>query len=204
MEPGEAAPPKKVGGGTIRVDLDKIDRLVNLVGEVVITQSMLSAQSMGLSMDQYPQLINGVEELSQHTRELQEAVMSIRMQPVKSVFSRMPRIVRDLSAKLSKKIRLDMSGEGTEVDKTVVELLGDPLTHMIRNSIDHGIEAPDVRVAAGKPEEGVINLSASHRGGRIIIEIIDDGAGINRERVKILRWKKGLISPSDEIGRPSD
>jgi two-component system chemotaxis sensor kinase CheA len=145
--------------------------------------------------------MRGIEELSQHTRELQEAVMSVRMQPVKSIFSRMPRIVRDLSAQLGKDIRLETSGENTEVDKTVIEQLSDPLTHMIRNSIDHGVETPEIRLANGKPPQGVIHLSANHRGGRIIIEIADDGAGINRARVLSKAREKGLI-PSDVT--PSD
>lgn len=181
---------------SIRVDIDKVDRLVNMVGELVITQAMLSAQTRGLPVDQYQGLLDGINELSQHTRELQEAVMSVRMQPVKSIFSRMPRIVRDLSKQLGKEIRMEMAGENTEVDKTLIEQLSDPLTHMIRNSVDHGIELPDTRVQNGKPAEGVIKLSADHRGGRIVIEISDDGGGINRERVLARAKEKGLV-PAD-------
>lgn len=180
---------------SIRVDLDKVDRLVNMVGELVITEAMIKAQVRDLSTETYAGLLRGVEELSQHTRELQEAVMSVRMQPVKSIFSRMPRIVRDLSAQLGKDIALEMSGENTEVDKTVVEQLGDPLTHMIRNSADHGIEKPEMRVANGKPARGTIHLSATHQGGRIIIEIRDDGAGVNRPKVLAKAREKGLIAP---------
>ncbi|MEQ1705080.1 MAG: chemotaxis protein CheA [Rickettsiales bacterium] len=187
---------------SIRVDLDKVDKLVNMVGELVITEAMLKAQTRDFNEGKFSDLMRGISELSQHTRELQEAVMSVRMQPVKSIFSRMPRIVRDISAQLGKEIRLVTSGENTEVDKTVIEQLGDPLTHMIRNSVDHGIESPEARIAAGKPEEGTINLSASHRGGRIIIEIRDDGAGINRAKVLAKAREKGLIAadytPSDE------
>lgn len=184
---------------SIRVDIDKVDRLVNMVGELVITEAMLRAQMRHVSVEQFPELMRGIDELSQHTRELQEAVMAVRMQPVKSIFSRMPRIVRDLSAQLGKDIRLEMSGENTEVDKTVIEQLGDPLTHMIRNSIDHGIESPQLREAAGKPTQGTIHLSADHRGGRIIIEIRDDGAGINREKVLAKAREKNLVASDAKL-----
>jgi two-component system chemotaxis sensor kinase CheA len=173
-----------------------------MVGELVITEAMLRAQTTDLPVEKYAAMMRGLDELSQHTRELQEAVMSVRMQPVKSIFSRMPRIVRDISAQLGKDIRLEMSGENTEVDKTVIEQLSDPLMHMIRNSCDHGIETPEKRLEKGKPAQGSIDLSAYHRGGRIIIEIRDDGAGINRERVLGKAREKGLIAedvtPSDE------
>lgn len=168
---------------SIRVDVEKIDKLVNLVGELVITQAMISAQTRDLPFDQFSGLLKGVEDLNHHTRELQEAVMSVRMQPVKTLFSRMPRIVRDLSKRLNKEIKLELSGETTEVDKTIIEQLSDPLTHIIRNSVDHGIETPDHRSQVGKREEGTIHLSADQRGGKIVIEIKDDGAGINREKV---------------------
>ncbi|MCP5361816.1 MAG: chemotaxis protein CheA [Hyphomicrobiales bacterium] len=181
---------------SIRVDLDKVDRLVNMVGELVITQAMLRAQVSGLPADQYADLLQGIGELSQHTRELQEAVMSVRMQPVKTVFSRMPRIVRDLASQMGKSIRIEMYGENTEIDKTVIEQLADPLTHMIRNSVDHGIESREDRIEAGKPEEGLITLSADHRGGRIIIEVSDDGRGINRERVLQKAIDKKLVDSS--------
>ena len=184
---------------SIRVDLDKVDRLVNMIGELVITEAMLRAQIRDLPPEKFVDLVRGMDELSQHTRELQEAVMAVRMQPVKSVFSRMPRIVRDLSAQLGKDIRLEMSGENTEVDKTVIESLSDPLTHMIRNSVDHGIEAPHVRLGAGKPAQGTIHLSADHRGGRIVLEIRDDGAGINRERVLAKAREKGLINDNTPL-----
>lgn len=179
---------------SIRVDLDKVDRLVNMVGELVITEAMLRAQIRDISVEKHPGLVRGIDDLSQHTRELQEAVMSVRMQPVKSIFSRMPRIVRDLSAQLGKDIRLETSGENTEVDKTVIEQLGDPLTHMIRNSVDHGIESPEKRLEAGKPAQGTIHLSADHRGGRIVLEIEDDGAGINRPKVLAKAREKGLVA----------
>lgn len=180
---------------SIRVDLEKIDRLVNMVGELVITEAMIKAQVRDLSAEAFAGLMRGIDELSQHTRELQEAVMSVRMQPVKSIFSRMPRLVRDLSGQLGKDIVLEMHGENTEVDKTVIEQLGDPLTHMIRNSADHGIEKPEIRRQNGKPAQGTIMLSANHQGGRIIIEIRDDGAGINRTKVLAKAKEKGLVAP---------
>ncbi len=187
-----------LAAATIRVDLDKVDRLVNMVGELVITEAMIKAQTKDLPTERFEGLLRGVDELSQHTRELQEAVMSVRMQPVKSIFARMPRIVRDLSAQLGKEINLETLGENTEVDKTVVEQLGDPLTHMIRNSVDHGVEKPEVRIAAGKPAQGTIILAAYHQGGRIIIEIRDDGAGINRAKVLAKAKEKGLF-PADAV-----
>jgi two-component system chemotaxis sensor kinase CheA len=180
---------------SIRVDLDKVDRLVNMIGELVITEAMIKAQVRDLPTETFAGLLRGVEELSQHTRELQEAVMSVRMQPVKSIFTRMPRIVRDLSTQLGKDIVLETVGENTEVDKTVIEQLGDPLTHMIRNSVDHGIETPEVRIKNGKSARGTIQLSATHQGGRIIIEIRDDGAGVNRPKVLAKAREKGIIAP---------
>lgn len=197
-----AMPQARPGRGnqtTIRVDLEKIDRLVNMVGEIVITQAMLSQQAMDLSVDQHASLIQGVEELAQHTRELQEAVMSVRAQSVKAVFARMARLVHDVAPQLGKDIRLIVTGEDTEVDKTVIEQLADPLTHMVRNSIDHGIETPEQREAKGKPAQGVVHLSAAQRGGRIVIEVADDGAGIDRERVRRKGIEKGIISTDAEL-----
>jgi two-component system chemotaxis sensor kinase CheA len=190
----EDATAKSNATTSIRVDLDKVDRLVNMVGELVITEAMIKAQMRDLPSEKFAGLMRGVDELSQHTRELQEAVMAVRMQPVKSIFSRMPRIVRDLSAQLGKDIVLEMVGENTEVDKTVIEQLGDPLTHMIRNSADHGIERPEIRLQQGKPARGTIRLSAMHQGGRIILEIRDDGAGVNRPKVLAKAREKGLIA----------
>ncbi len=184
---------KPATANTIRVDVDKVDKLVNMIGEVVISQAMLEAEARYLPGDRFPNLLREIEELSINTRELQEAVMAIRMQAVKSVFSRMPRIVRDISKQLGKDVRLEMSGENTELDKTIIEQIGDPLTHMIRNSVDHGIERPEDRVLKGKPAQGSINLSASHRGGKVIIEISDDGTGINREKVLNKAIEKGLV-----------
>lgn len=184
---------------SIRVDIDKVDRLVNMVGELVITQAMIAAQSSDISFEEHPRLVQGINTLSQHTRELQEAVMAVRMQPVKSVFSRMPRIVRDLSTQLKKDIRLEMSGEATELDRTVIEQLSDPLTHMIRNSVDHGIDTPENREASGKPAQGVIKLSAEHAGGKILLKISDDGRGVDRERVLQKAKDKGLVASDAEL-----
>jgi two-component system, chemotaxis family, sensor kinase CheA len=180
---------------SIRVDLDKIDRLGNVVGEMVITQAML-AQRLTEFRSQSPLLANNIAEMEHLLRELQEGVMAIRTQPVKSVFQRMPRLVRELAAQTGKQARLVIKGEATEVDKTVIERLGEPLTHMIRNAIDHGLETPDDRAAAGKDPEGAVTLSAEHRGGRIVIEVIDDGRGINRARVREKALEKGLIQPN--------
>lgn len=195
-----AGPPASaVKAASIRVDVDRVDRLVNMVGELVITQAML-AQEVDLGQEMSADRVgSGMDELSMHIRELQENVMSIRMQPVKSVFSRMPRIVRDVSKKLDKKVRLVTVGEDTEVDKTVIEELADPLTHMIRNSLDHGLETPEERRESGKAEEGTIRLSAEHRGGRIIIEITDDGRGINREKVLELAKEKGVVTQDAQL-----
>ncbi|MFN4164959.1 MAG: chemotaxis protein CheA [Ferrovibrio sp.] len=196
-----AAKPEGAAGGetkavrSIRVDLDRVDKLVNMVGELVITHAMIAQQTEHLHADQHPELANGLAELSHHIRDLQESVMAMRAQPVKSVFARLPRLVRELAMMTNKKIRLDMSGENTEIDKTVIEQLGDPLTHMIRNSCDHGIESPDDRVAVGKSPEGVIHVSADQRGGRIVIEITDDGRGINRDKVMKKAIEKKLVAP---------
>ncbi|MBB4053385.1 two-component system chemotaxis sensor kinase CheA [Devosia subaequoris] len=186
---------RSVGVQSIRVDLDKVDRVVNMVGELVITQSMLTQQMDETLRARYTELVRGLEVLAQTTRGLQDSVMAIRAQPVKSVFSRMPRLVRELASKTSKKIKLETIGENTEIDKTVIEQLSDPLTHMIRNSADHGIESPEKRQAAGKPESGTIRLSAEQAGGNILIIVEDDGAGINRERVLGLARDKGIVAP---------
>lgn len=197
--PVAAAGTQTAKGGSIRVELDRVDKLVDMVGEIVITQSML-AQEMAENEELRTSRIGaGMEELSHHIRELQDNVMAVRMQPVNSVFSRMPRIVRDVAGKLGKKVKLVTVGEGTEVDKTVIEELADPLTHMIRNSLDHGLEVPEERLEAGKPEEGTITLSAEHRGGRIVIQIIDDGKGINRPKVLELAREKGIVAADEQL-----
>ncbi|ANC92131.1 chemotaxis protein CheA [Azospirillum humicireducens] len=184
---------------TIRVDLDKIDRLVNMVGEMVITQAMIAEHLRDLPPGQFQELLEGLESLAQHTRELRESVMSIRAQPVSSVFSRMPRLVRECAAATGKEVMLVTSGETTEVDKTVVENLVDPLTHMIRNSIDHGLEGPEERERIGKPRAGTVHLSAAHRSGRIVIEVTDDGRGINRAKVLSKAIEKGLVQPGSSL-----
>ncbi|ODT51280.1 chemotaxis protein CheA [Devosia sp. 63-57] len=194
---GDAEESNGRGAGvqSIRVDLDKVDRVVNMVGELVITQSMLTQQMDETLRARYTELVRGLEVLAQTTRGLQDSVMAIRAQPVKSVFSRMPRLARELATKTGKKIKLETIGENTEIDKTVIEQLSDPLTHMIRNSADHGIETPDKRLAAGKNETGTIRLSAEQAGGNILIIVEDDGAGINRERVLKLARDKGIVAP---------
>ncbi len=189
----EAKKPAAKTSSSIRVDTGKIDTLINMVGELVITQSMLSLVGEQFDISKLDQLKNGLSQLERHTRELQESVMNIRMLPISFVFSRFPRLVHDLSTKLDKKIELVMIGENTEVDKTVVELLSDPLVHLVRNSLDHGIEMPADRVAAGKPEMGTITLEAYHRGGNIVIEVRDDGKGLNKEVLKAKAIEKGLI-----------
>ncbi len=180
---------------SIRVDIARIDRLVNMAGELVIAQAMLAQQIADQSGETGQVSIQGHEDLAALTRELQECVMAIRMQPVKSVFARMPRLVREISGKVGKSVRLVTSGEQTEVDKTVIEELADPLTHMIRNAVDYGIEPPTVRRERGKPEEGLIQLSASHVGSNILIQIVDDGAGIDRDRLLQKATDKGLVAP---------
>ncbi len=185
---------------TIRVDLDRVDRLVNLVGELVINQSMLSQSVAEAKQPPSSSVVQGLEEFMQLTRSLQDSVMRIRAQPVKSLFQRMARIVREASAEVGKPVQLKTVGETTEVDKTVIERLADPLTHMIRNAVDHGLEPAEERLAAGKPEQGTVTISASHRSGRVIIEIADDGAGINRKKVHEIALKKGLISAADDLG----
>jgi len=181
-------------GQTIRVDLDRVDRLINLVGELVINQAMLSQSVIENDTTGTSSINMGLEELQQLTREIQDSVMAIRAQPVKPVFQRMSRIVREVADMVGKQIRLVTEGENTEVDKTVIDKLAEPLTHMIRNAVDHGIETPEKREAAGKNPEGTVKLSAKHRSGRILIELADDGAGINRERVRQKAIDNDLIA----------
>lgn len=197
---------KDTGGGkessSIRVAIDKVDDLINMVGELVITQSMLSqvgAQLEGANSKMIEGLLGGLAQLERNTRELQESVLQIRMLPISFSFSRFPRLVRDLSSKMGKLIELKITGENTEVDKTVLEKIGDPLVHLVRNSLDHGLETPEKRRAAGKPETGTLHLSARHEGGDIVIEVIDDGAGINRKVVLHKAIEKGLVSETEEL-----
>ncbi|GGH51684.1 chemotaxis protein CheA [Frigidibacter albus] len=190
-----AAAPAEAAAATVRVDLDRIDRLVNLVGELVINQAMLAQSVTEAGLPANSAVMNGLEAFMMLTRDIQDSVMMIRAQPVKPLFQRMARIVREASAAVGKEVRLRSEGEGTEVDKTVIERLADPLTHMIRNAVDHGLETPDRRREAGKPEEGVVTLSAQHRSGRVVIEVADDGAGIDRPRVREIAIRKGLVAP---------
>ncbi|MCQ0990213.1 chemotaxis protein CheA [Jiella marina] len=196
---GEAQDAKGASGSpaqTIRVDLERVDRLIDLVGELVIHQVMLSQRAYQAGLARASDVAVGFDELEQLTREIQDSVMAIRAQPVKSVFQRLPRLVREVADISGKQVRLVTEGEWTEVDKTVIERLADPLTHMIRNAIDHGLEKPEKRLEVGKAEEGVVRVAAMHRSGRIVIEISDDGAGINRKKVKEIASDKGLI-PAD-------
>ncbi|MCP3735586.1 chemotaxis protein CheA [Sphingomonas sp. RP10(2022)] len=191
--PADPATPRTVApppAQTIRVDLDKLDRLVNLVGELVITQAML-AQRLS---EHGAGGISELTDLDHLTRELQESTMAIRAQPMKTVFSRVPRIIRELEVETGKRVRLDIVGEMTEVDKTVVERIGEPLTHLIRNAVDHGLETTAERLKAGKPEEGVVTLSAAHHSGRIVITVKDDGRGIDRKRVRAKAVERGIIA----------
>jgi len=177
---------------TIRVAVNKVDQLINLVGELVITQAMLAQNSRGLDGGVYQQLLAGLADLDRNTRDLQESVMSIRMIPMSIVFNRFPRMLRDLANKLGKKVDFVTLGEATELDKSLVEKITDPLTHLVRNSCDHGIEMPAERLAAGKPEHGTITLSASHQGGSIVIEVRDDGKGLSREKILRKAKERGL------------
>lgn len=177
---------------TIRVAISKVDQLINLVGELVITQAMLAQNSRALDPAVYQQLLTGLTDLDRNTRDLQESVMSIRMIPMSIVFSRFPRMLRDLAGKLGKKVDFVTQGEATELDKGLVEKITDPLTHLVRNSCDHGVELPADRIRAGKPETGTITLSAAHQGGSIVIEVRDDGRGMSREKILAKARERGM------------
>ncbi len=185
--------------GSIRVDIGKIDALINMVGELVITQSMLGMLGEDFDMSRVDRLQDGLAQLERHTRELQESVMQIRMLPISFTFSRFPRLVHDLSTKLGKKVELKLTGEHTEVDKTVIEKIGDPLVHLVRNSLDHGLETPEERIAAGKQETGSVELNAFHRGGNIIIEVRDDGRGLDKDRLLKKGIEKGLVAENNGL-----
>ncbi len=184
---------------SIRVSIDKVDSLINMVGELVITQSMLGQLGQDFDMSRLARLQEGLTQLEQNTRELQESVMKIRMMPISFAFSRFPRLVRDLGGQLGKQVNLVMLGENTELDKTVMEKIGDPLVHLVRNSLDHGLETTEQRLAAGKPGEGTITLNAYHQGGNIVIEVKDDGAGLNEERILNKARQKGLVPETQEL-----
>jgi two-component system chemotaxis sensor kinase CheA len=194
-----AAQAKKADTTTIRVDTAKIDRLINLVGELVITQSMLTDLGKHFSLAKMPLLLERMAQLERNTREIQERVMGIRMLQIGTAFQRFPRLVRDLAQKSGKKIQLMTAGEETELDKSVIESIGDPLTHLIRNSADHGLEPPDERVAAAKPEVGTIKLNAFHEGGNICITVEDDGRGLNRDRILAKAVKQSLIQEGEKL-----
>ncbi|MDP2833649.1 MAG: chemotaxis protein CheW [Pseudomonadota bacterium] len=177
---------------SIRVSVEKVDQLINLVGELVITQAMLAEGASYLDPVQAEKLLAGIDLLARNTRDMQESVMSIRMLPMSMVFSRFPRVVRDLAGKLNKQVEMKTIGENTELDKGLIEKISDPMTHLVRNSLDHGIETPEIRVAAGKSPKGTLTLKASHQGGNIVIEVIDDGAGLNRNRILSKARERGL------------
>ncbi len=191
----DKAAPAGMESTTLRVSIEKVDQLINLVGELVITQAMLAQNSLSVDPGLFKQLSSGLADLERNTRDLQESVMSIRMIPMSMVFSRFPRMMRDLAAKLGKKVELVTQGESTELDKGLVEKITDPLTHLVRNSCDHGIEMPAERVAKGKPEQGTVTLVASHQGGSIVIEVRDDGKGLNREKLIAKARERGIDVP---------
>ena len=200
----EAKAPRVSESSSIRVAVEKVDQLINLVGELVITQSMLAQRSNELDPVQHGELITSMGQLQRNARDLQESVMSIRMMPMEYVFSRFPRLVRDLASKLDKQVELTLQGSSTELDKSLIERIIDPLTHLVRNSLDHGIESPDKRLAAGKSAVGNLILSAEHQGGNICIEVSDDGAGLNRERILAKALSQGMPvhenMSDDEVG----
>jgi two-component system chemotaxis sensor kinase CheA len=187
---------------SIRVGIDKVDDLFNLVGELVITQSMLSELGSNFDMSKLEKLSSGLEQLLQNTKEMQESVMRIRMLPISFAFNRFPRMIRDLSVQIDKKVELIIQGENTELDKTVMEKISDPLVHLVRNAIDHGIETSEERLAKGKPEEGNIRLNAYHQGGNIVIEVGDDGKGLNKDVIFNKAVEKGLIEKESQLTEP--
>lgn len=201
LDPKAGAVTKASESASIRVSIDKIDVLINMVGELVITQSMLNqfAENEEVTAAQIEQLRNGLGQLERNTRELQESVMGIRMLPISFVFSRFPRMIHDLSQKLGKNVELVMSGESTELDKTVMEKIGDPLVHLVRNAIDHGIETPDIRSKKGKSKSGKVNLNAFHQGGNIVIEISDDGAGLDATKLLAKAREKGIVELDEQL-----
>jgi two-component system chemotaxis sensor kinase CheA len=191
--------PDATASQTIRIDLDRVDRLANLVGELVINQAMLAQRVAEAGLSRSSSIASGLGALEQLTREIQEGIIAIRAQPVKPLFQRMGRVVRELAETTGKQVRLRTEGEATEIDRTVFEKLADPLTHMIRNAIDHGLETPAERIAAGKPDHGEVRLSAAHRSGRIVIEVSDDGKGIDRARVRAKAIERELIAPDVQL-----
>lgn len=195
----ESSKTKSTEQTSIRVGIDKVDSLINMVGELVITQSMLGQLGKDFEMNRVERLVDGLAQLERNTRELQESVMRIRMMPISFAFNRFPRLIHDLNKQLSKKINLKIVGETTELDKTVLEKIVDPLVHLVRNSVDHGIESPEERIAKGKPDTGEVSLNAYHKGGNIVIEVGDDGAGLNKDRIRKKAVDKGLLAEEDTL-----
>jgi two-component system chemotaxis sensor kinase CheA len=196
----EESPKQGLGdGSSIRVSTEKVDELMNTVGELVITQSMLTQLGAQLTGGLADQVRAGLAQLERNVRELQESVMRVRMLPISFVFSRFPRMVRDLGQRLGKQVELKVTGDQTELDKTVLEKIGDPLVHLVRNSVDHGIEMPQARVAAGKPAMGVVSLEAYHKGGNIVVEVCDDGGGLQQERILAKARERGLVGANDVL-----
>jgi two-component system chemotaxis sensor kinase CheA len=193
----DRTPPPAAADSSIRVSVEKVDQLINLVGELVITQAMLTQSASLLDPTVVERLQSGLSQLERNTRDIQEAVMAVRMLPISFVFSRFPRVVRDMAAKLNKQIELKTLGEGTELDKGLIEKIADPLTHLIRNSLDHGIEMPEKRVAAGKSATGTITLNAFHQGGNIVIEVADDGGGLSRSKILGKAKERGMNVSDD-------
>ncbi|CZF78894.1 chemotaxis protein CheA [Grimontia marina] len=202
--PTKATASKADAVSSIRVEIDKVDNLINLVGELVITQSMLTELGQNFSESKLERLQAGLDQLLQNTKELQESVLNIRMLPISFAFNRFPRLIRDLSSQLGKSVELIIEGEQTELDKTVLERITDPLVHLVRNAVDHGLESPEVRLEKGKSETGRVNLYAYHQGGSIVIEVRDDGAGLNKERVWKKAIEKGLLHSETSIDDLSD
>jgi two-component system, chemotaxis family, sensor kinase CheA len=196
---GARTRPPQVESSTIRVAIEKVDRLINLVGELVIAQSMISQVASNFTPDKLVRLQEAVTEMERNTRELQERVMAVRMVPVSSVFSRLPRMARDLSAALGKQVRVELAGGETELDKSMVERLGDPLTHLVRNAIDHGIESPAERARAGKPAQGTLKVLAFHQGGNVLIQIEDDGRGLDADKIRSKALAAGLIGADEQL-----
>lgn len=195
----ESVATKTTSSGSIRVGIDKIDSLINLVGELVITQSMLSELGNNFEVGKLDRLSNGLEQLLQNTKELQESVMRIRMLPISFAFNRFPRMIRDLANSTGKKVALNVNGESTELDKTVMEQIGDPLVHLVRNAVDHGIETAEERIASGKSEEGTITLDAYHQGGNIVIEIGDDGKGLDADKILAKAIERGIVKSMEDL-----
>jgi two-component system chemotaxis sensor kinase CheA len=195
----ESARAPSAEGGSIRVNIEKIDELLNSVGELVITQSVLSQLAASIEGREADELRNALGQLERHMRSLQESVMRVRMLPISFVFNRFPRLVRDLGQRLGKQIELRLIGDSTELDKTVLEKIGDPLVHLVRNAIDHGIESPEARVAAGKSASGTIELNAYHKGGSVVVEVSDDGGGLKRDKILAKARERGLVATDEEL-----